>query len=58
MMMAIQRAKEKEERAKAAEETEYFDWLELNIPELFNIQGRPHWIEFSGHYEQRQSVAR
>jgi hypothetical protein len=45
MMLAIQRAKTAEERAKAAAEKEYFDWLEANIPELFNIDGRPHWIE-------------
>jgi hypothetical protein len=44
MMLAIQRATPEEEHAKAGEK-EFFDWLEANIPELFNIQGRPHWIE-------------
>jgi hypothetical protein len=44
MMLAIQRAKPEEEHAKAGEK-EYFDWLEANIPELFNIQGRPHWLQ-------------
>ena len=45
MMMTIQRAEAAEERAKAAAEKEYFDWLEANIPELFDIDGRPNWIE-------------
>ena len=31
--------------AEQAAETEYFDWLEANIPELFSNTGRPHWIE-------------
>jgi len=42
MMLAIKAA---DERAKAAKEKEFFDWLEANIPELFEIQGRPQWIE-------------
>ena len=33
------------QRAEQAAETEYFDWLEANIPELFSNTGRPHWIE-------------
>ena len=38
LMLNIQRA---EQRA----DTEYFDWLEANIPELFGNKGRPDWIE-------------
>jgi hypothetical protein len=45
MMLAIQRAQAADERAKAAKEEEFFDWLEENIPELFDIGGRPNWIE-------------
>jgi hypothetical protein len=45
MMLAIQRAKAADERHEAAAEEEYFDWLKANIPEMFDIQGRPHWIE-------------
>jgi hypothetical protein len=30
---------------KEATDKEYFDWLEANIPEMFNIKGRPNWIE-------------
>jgi hypothetical protein len=26
-----------------ATDRKYFDWLETNIPELFNIKGRPNW---------------
>jgi hypothetical protein len=33
------------QRAKQAAETEYFAWLEANIPELFSNKGRPDWIE-------------
>lgn len=32
------------QRAKQAAETEYFDWLQANIPESSN-KGRPDWIE-------------
>jgi hypothetical protein len=42
MMLAIQRAQAED---KAAEEREYSDWLEANIPEMFRVKGRPHWIE-------------
>jgi hypothetical protein len=42
MMLAVQRA---EADQRAASEKEYFDWLAANIPEMFNTQGRPHWIE-------------
>ncbi len=42
MMLAIQRAQAADERLA---EEEYFDWLKANIPEMFDIQGRPRWIE-------------
>jgi hypothetical protein len=28
---------------KEATDREHFDWLEANVPEMFNINGRPHW---------------
>ena len=42
MTLAMQHAEAAEH---AASEKEYFDWLAANIPEMFNTQGRPHWIE-------------
>jgi len=42
MMLAVRRA---EAAQRAASEKEYFDWLEANVPEMFNTKGRPHWIE-------------
>jgi hypothetical protein len=44
MMLAIQRAKAAEERAKAPEGKEFFDWLQANLPESSD-QGRPRWLE-------------
>jgi hypothetical protein len=41
-MLTIQRA---EADGRAASEKEHFDWLAANIPEMFNTQGRPHWVE-------------
>ncbi len=32
------------QRAQKAIDTEYFDWLGANIPELFDTKGRPNWI--------------
>jgi hypothetical protein len=34
-----------DQRAQQETDTEYFNWLEINIPELFKTQGRPTWIE-------------
>jgi hypothetical protein len=30
---------------QAKTDSEYFDWLEMNIPELSKVKGRPHWSE-------------
>lgn len=32
------------QRDQAKTDTEYFEWLEMNMPELSKIKGRPQWI--------------
>jgi hypothetical protein len=33
-----------DQRAQQATDTAYFDWLEMNNPELFETKGRPKWV--------------
>jgi hypothetical protein len=33
------------QRAHQEADTQYFNWLEMNIPELVKTKGRPNWIE-------------
>jgi hypothetical protein len=44
------------QRAKQAEDVEYFGWLEANIPELLSNKGRPHWIQSEKIKEQDRAL--
>jgi hypothetical protein len=44
------------QRAREATDTEYFDWLEANIPQLFSNRGRPNWIESEKVREQDEAL--